>query len=95
MLSRSLFSVTTGHGSSFSLFSFFFGSVFLVLLVTLSTLYAQSPEKITPPVERTIYIPYDNLRTVFEQPGRGVFLDYDEFRELWNAARTGKRSGLR
>ncbi|MGL4942726.1 MAG: hypothetical protein ACRC46_06005 [Thermoguttaceae bacterium] len=36
--------------------------------------------------EKTIYIPYEKLRKVFEQPGRGVFLPYDEFRRLWDAA---------
>ncbi len=36
--------------------------------------------------EQTIYIHYDKLRQVFEQPGRGVFLPYEEFQTLWNAA---------
>jgi hypothetical protein len=37
--------------------------------------------------EQTIYIPYDKLRSVFEQHGRGVFLPYEKFQELWQAAR--------
>ncbi|WP_460167454.1 hypothetical protein [Thermostilla marina] len=37
--------------------------------------------------ERTIYIPYDKLREVFEREGRGVYLPYEEFRALWEAAR--------
>ncbi len=37
--------------------------------------------------EQTIYIPYDELRKVFEKEGRGVFLPYDRFQELWKAAR--------
>ncbi|MDR2705228.1 MAG: hypothetical protein LBC02_05565, partial [Planctomycetaceae bacterium] len=37
--------------------------------------------------ERTIYIPYEKLRNIFEQPGRGVFVPYDEFKALWNAAK--------
>ena len=45
------------------------------------------PEIIT---EQTIYIPYDNLRQTFEKNGRGVFLPYDQFRELWDAAQSAK-----
>ncbi|MCX5659363.1 MAG: hypothetical protein NTW19_06520 [Planctomycetota bacterium] len=37
--------------------------------------------------EQTIYIPYKKLRDVFEREGRGVFLPYDRFNELWKAAR--------
>jgi hypothetical protein len=37
--------------------------------------------------EQTIYIPYSKLREVFEKEGRGVFLPYEKFQELWNAAR--------
>lgn len=37
--------------------------------------------------EQTIYIPYDKLRETFEKEGRGVFLPYEKFQELWNAAR--------
>ncbi|MGE3409745.1 MAG: hypothetical protein AB7I37_23205 [Pirellulales bacterium] len=37
--------------------------------------------------EQTIYIPYAKLREVFETQGRGVFLPYDKFQELWIAAR--------
>src|SRR6185437_1518154 len=37
--------------------------------------------------EETIYIPYTKLREVFETEGRGVFLPYDKFQELWRAAR--------
>ena len=37
--------------------------------------------------EQTIYIPYEKLRDVFEKEGRGVFLPYAKFQELWNAAR--------
>jgi hypothetical protein len=36
--------------------------------------------------EQTIYIPYDKLYKVFEQPGRGVFLPYEKFQELWQRA---------
>jgi hypothetical protein len=37
--------------------------------------------------EQDIYIPYDKLREVFEKAGRGVFLPYEQFEELWKAAR--------
>ncbi len=37
--------------------------------------------------EETIYIPYDRLKKVFEKEGRGVFLPYEKFQELWKAAR--------
>ncbi len=37
--------------------------------------------------ERTVYIPYERLRSVFEREGRGVFLPYEQFQELWRAAR--------
>ena len=41
-----------------------------------------------PPVrEESIYIPYAKLREVFEKEGRGVFLPYDKFMDLWKAAR--------
>jgi hypothetical protein len=36
--------------------------------------------------EQDIYIPYDKLRQVFEKHGRGVFLPYEQFQELWQAA---------
>ena len=36
--------------------------------------------------EESIYIPYKKLREVFEKEGRGVFLPYDKFLELWKAA---------
>ncbi len=40
-----------------------------------------------PLKEQTIYIPYEELRKVFEKEGRGVFLPYERFQELWRAAR--------
>ena len=38
--------------------------------------------------EKTIYIPYDKLKDVFEREGRGVFLPYDQFQKLWQEARS-------
>ena len=40
-----------------------------------------------PLKERTIYIPYRDLEKVFEKEGRGVFLPYPQFLELWERAR--------
>lgn len=37
--------------------------------------------------EQSIYIPYKELRKVFEKEGRGVFLPYEKFIELWQQAR--------
>ena len=37
--------------------------------------------------EQTIYVPYEELRKIFEREGRGVFLPYEKFQELWQAAR--------
>ena len=34
--------------------------------------------------ERTIYVPYDQLEKVFQDGGKGVFLPYREFLDLWN-----------
>jgi hypothetical protein len=57
---------------------------------------APLPEKSAPPAakdgketvrEETIYIPYKELRKVFEKEGRGVFLPYEEFQTLWQKAR--------
>ncbi len=44
-----------------------------------------------PPVEQSIYIPYEKLWKTFEKNGRGVFLPYEEFRKLWDAARAGTK----
>ena len=34
--------------------------------------------------ERSIYLPYEDLEAIFEKEGRGVFLPYREFLDLWN-----------
>src|SRR5688572_21255232 len=41
--------------------------------------------------EQAIYIPYTKLRAIFEKDGRGVFVPYDQFQELWKAARAATR----
>ena len=37
-----------------------------------------------PAKERTVYVPFERLEQVFENEGRGVFLPYREFLDLWN-----------
>jgi len=42
--------------------------------------------------ERTIYVPYEDIEKMFADGGKGVFLPYKEFLELWNEL-TLKRKG--
>lgn len=35
---------------------------------------------------RTVYVPFRDLEEAFEQAGRGIFLPYDEFLDLWRRA---------
>ena len=80
--------------------SFPFLGLALVLILT-SNVLAQPEAPAQPPAEKapadvekepesfreqTIYIPYDKLYKVFEQPGRGVFLPYEKFQQLWQRA---------
>lgn len=59
----------------------------LVSLCFNSALWAQEgAEQKTAEREKTIYVPFSKLREVFEKEGRGVFLPYEEFQKLWNAA---------
>lgn len=44
-------------------------------------------EPLPPLREQTIYVPFSKLRETFEKDGRGVFLPYEKFQELWRAAR--------
>ncbi|MBI4604822.1 MAG: hypothetical protein HY721_22905, partial [Planctomycetes bacterium] len=37
-------------------------------------------------IEKTVYVPYALLADVFEKEGRGIFLPYEEFLRLWQAA---------
>jgi hypothetical protein len=53
---------------------------------------ADAPEKKDNSLrEQDIYIPYDKLRSVFEKHGRGVYLPYEKFEELWKAAQDKTR----
>ena len=49
--------------------------------------FQESPEKATNLREKTIYIPFEKLRDVFEKGDRKVVLSYEEFDRLWKAAR--------
>jgi hypothetical protein len=56
----------------------------------------EGPKQPEPPQpkqvrEQTIYIPYEKLKGVFEKEGRGVFVPYEKFQELWAAARKAVR----
>lgn len=71
-------------------------SLFVVGLIGLSAFSQEKPptdagEK-TSLREQTIYVPYEKLREVFEREGRGVFLPYDKFQELWKAAQAATKA---
>jgi len=51
----------------------------------------QEPEQAASNGEKTIYVPYDKLKEVFEREGRGVFLPYEQFQKLWNEARSAAK----
>ncbi len=51
----------------------------------------EATEAPQPPREQSIYIPYEKLRQTFEKDGRGVFIPYEQFQELWKAARAQER----
>ena len=56
-----------------------------------SSLWAQGEEPAAAgEKERSIYVPYDELWKVFEKEGRGVFIPYEKFVELWDASRDQK-----
>lgn len=53
---------------------------------------SESETRDQPPLrEQTIYIPFDKLERVFERQGRGVFVPYEKFQALWEAARAAVR----
>ncbi len=69
------------------------GLVCMVLGGMAPDLRAQSEEPAEEKiVERTIYVPFAKLREVFEREGRGVFLPYEEFEELWKAAQAASQT---
>lgn len=41
-------------------------------------------------VEQSIYIPYDHIKEQFERDGRGVFIPYEQFNELWQRAQQNR-----
>lgn len=45
--------------------------------------------------EQTIYIPYTKLRGIFEKEGRGVFIPYEQFQQLWKKARASEVEPVR
>jgi|GEM_PF-2770982 len=53
-----------------------------LFLSSLQALHAEEPKV----VEHTIYIPYQEFWKVFEEDNRGVFLPYQDYKDLMNAA---------
>jgi hypothetical protein len=52
----------------------------------------QAVEMLPPPSdwERLIYLPYKNLKQVFEKEGAAVFMPYAQFLKMWDKARVGE-----
>ena len=65
-------------------------TVLTALLATVGSLCAQEnePGNTRKPIlrEQTVYVPFTKLDDVFEKEGRGIFLPYEEFLKLWQAA---------
>lgn len=66
--------------------------VTLFLINSLLVTRSSADDPVLPPAdntfrEQTVYIPFDDLRETFERQGRGVFIPYERFQELWEAAR--------
>ena len=59
----------------------------LLLVSCFATAFAQEVPNDKVPVrerERRVYVPFDELEKVFKDGGKGVFLPYREFLDLWN-----------
>lgn len=66
-------------------------SIFSILASFSSVGFAQDPNDDESSLnEQTIYVPYEKLRETFERDGRGVFLPYDKFQQLWKQARANQ-----
>ncbi len=65
-------------------------AIFCTLFFSWATAVSQQQIESDPGTknEKTIYIPYDKLKDVFQREGRGVFLPYDQFQKLWQEARS-------
>ncbi|MDA0660486.1 MAG: hypothetical protein O3C60_16885 [Planctomycetota bacterium] len=66
--------------------------VTLFLINSFLVARSNADDSVPPPAdnavrEQTVYIPFDDLRETFERQGRGVFIPYERFQELWEAAR--------
>ena len=64
---------------------------FLAFQVIAASVFAAPDD--TPPKtsegalrEKTVYVPYEKITEVFEKEGRGIFMPYHEFLELWARA---------
>ena len=65
-----------------------FASLLFFALPTSNVIAQSDGDRVEEKIrEQTIYVPYDELYAVFEKQGRGVFLPYEKFQALWEAAR--------
>jgi hypothetical protein len=60
------------------------GLSFLSAPICRGTGEAEDANSVEPPSK--VYVPYDELKGVFEKEEQGVFLSYEEFQKLWRAA---------
>jgi len=80
------------HSKEHSMLPKRFLAAAVAVILSVSAVFAQdntqnnAAEQTVIIKEQTVYIPYDKLRDTFEKNGRGVFLPYEEFRQLWDAA---------
>ena len=58
----------------------------LAILAMLVLVCPLAPAAEPPSQPSKVYVPYEDLRGVFEREGQGVFLPYAEFERLWRAA---------
>jgi len=65
-----------------------------VMAMCLLSGWADAQEARTQPVQPAkVYVPYEQLKGVFESEKQGVFLPYEQFRRLWSAAQ-GSPAGV-
>jgi hypothetical protein len=64
------------------------GLVLSLACAMVGTAFSQQPDGDTAPEappERTVYVPYKDLKGVFDQLGAGVLIPYSDWLELWRA----------
>ncbi len=58
----------------------------LILLPVSKCMAASGADNDTGQSPSKVYVPYDELKKVFETEGQGVFMPYKDFQKLWEAA---------